>query len=140
MSKKELKRLNPLHKAKFLDQHVRNTGTYFPEARRTGRTTALALGYISQAIRKPHQWIDVRDHEDTRCQHESLTRLCTEMIWKLGLEHFIAQGSRCRIAFGQPDMHAPHAPFTGDCVRGRRDVPNAHLYPDGIFDMTIMFK
>lgn len=56
--------------------------------RRTGRTTAIALQIIAEAIRNPHQWRQVRDHGVgvTLRQEEYVFDLIKEMTYTLGYQ------------------------------------------------------
>jgi hypothetical protein len=54
--------------------------------RNTGRTTALALSYLSEAVANPGKSIQVRDHDDKIHSHESLLSLIGKMGCQLGLD------------------------------------------------------
>ena len=57
--------------------------------RRTGRSTALALGYILEAINKPDRIVYVKDHHDTCEAHRHLFNMIERMIKKLELSIII---------------------------------------------------
>lgn len=62
--------------------------------RRTGRTTAIALRLISDAIRMPDTPLDIRDHWDDNRAHEILARLIVDTLAKLelrGIEVFFSE-------------------------------------------------
>src|SRR5688572_1073006 len=54
--------------------------------RNTGRTTALALRHLSDAIANPGKPITVSDHFDTQQAHESLLGLIGKIGCQLGLD------------------------------------------------------
>lgn len=62
--------------------------------RRTGRTTAIALRLISDALRMPDTPLDIRDHWDDNRAHEVLARLIVDTLAKLelrGIEVFFSE-------------------------------------------------
>lgn len=84
----------------------------YPQAgteRGTGRSTALALAYISQAILRPNTWIVVKDHIDTYQTNKNLLLMCKALVTDMYLKFFTFEYSpmlgqariRCDI-FGGP--------------------------------------
>ncbi|QHJ82048.1 MAG: hypothetical protein [Bacteriophage sp.] len=55
-------KLHPLHEPEALLQGMLASREYPSRVRRTGRSTALALTYIAQAIASPYTPIPLRDH------------------------------------------------------------------------------
>jgi len=95
------KRLNPLHTPEFIATHVRNHGTYFPEERGTGRSTAQALRGIAAAINQPYTAIDLKDHSGTAVGNRYLMEQAKAMVTTLELKHFVFNTARGTIQFGQ---------------------------------------
>ena len=93
-------KLHPLHSVDLIISYVNNAGEYFDMERCTGRSERLALGYIYQALGKPHSWVTIKDHYDSTSAHELLAYRCRSIINALGYEHFTCQ--RNRICFGDP--------------------------------------
>lgn len=73
---------HPLHDEKFLAM-VGNKDT----DRRTGRSTALAFRYISEAIANPGKPIRIFDHHGTNEADKMLAQMIGEIIEKTGLEY-----------------------------------------------------
>ncbi len=67
--------------------------------RRTGRSTALALYYISRAIENPGTEIVVRDHHDSYAADVCLRNRVREMIHKLNLQGFTCSQTSIRCDF-----------------------------------------
>lgn len=69
---------------------MKNDGRVFHtvtlEERRSGKSTALALKYLSEAISNPNELIEVKDHFDNPVAHECCGELIKEIIKKLQLE------------------------------------------------------
>jgi hypothetical protein len=61
----------------------------FPEHRRSGRTTALALHYIATAMLQTGKPVKINDHVNHRKAHESCFRMVQDIIRKLELKCFI---------------------------------------------------
>jgi hypothetical protein len=76
------------------------------ESRCTGRSTAIALRAIADAIKVPGMWIPVRDHIDTFANHRSLTvhalRLAARMDLKFFEGHPHDAGIRCNMLTDNP--------------------------------------
>jgi hypothetical protein len=82
-------RLNPLHSVEWLCDMIRVTGEYFDTSRRTGRTTALALKAIAEAIENPWVWVPLKDHHNTILANESMSNIVRSMVHVMQLEHFV---------------------------------------------------
>lgn len=92
-------RLHPLHDARFVSSVVAQTGRY-PGARKTGRTTALALEYLARAIREPYTDVFVRDHHDKPESHRELLRRIGRFADDLKLDHVCINHVSGTIRFG----------------------------------------
>lgn len=93
------KLLNPLHDIQFVSNWVQATGRYFPQERRTGRTTVLALQYIAQAMQQPHEPVYVKDHYVSENANRCLIHTMQDMVDKLGLDFFVFSGARNTVTF-----------------------------------------
>lgn len=51
----------------------------------TGRTTALALGYLATALGNHGMWVTVRDHHDHHGSHRGAYRIAHDVAQNLGL-------------------------------------------------------
>lgn len=80
--------LHPLHTPEFVANYIAYGGGH-PQERRTGRSTALALKYIAEAIENPRQPVQIRDHHDVLRAHRDLFERVREMVRQLGLEHMV---------------------------------------------------
>lgn len=63
----------------------------YPEAgsgRGIGRSTGIALGYISRAILRPNTWIVVIDHIDTPRTNKALLMTCIVLVKEMNLTFF----------------------------------------------------
>lgn len=103
---KKPNKLHPLHTPELLFNHMVHDGTYFPEERRTGRTTVVALRYLATAMDNPHKWITLRDHHGTADADIHLRKLVEGMCDVLGLKHVVFRAPNY-IAFGTPDGNPP---------------------------------
>lgn len=65
----------------------RLTGRTINVERGSGRTTAILLRAVADAIDNPGTWIDLKDHEGGT-KHYTLTVWAMEMIQQLRLSHF----------------------------------------------------
>lgn len=114
-----MKRMNPLHNLNTIVEVMSSTGEYFDETRYSGRSTALALNYISQAILHPYTPVKVIDHESVKGVRASvqmntrLVRIIQDMIATLKLQHFATSPRDGTITFGTPSscIPAPPAPL-----------------------------
>lgn len=61
-----MSKLNPLHTPEMIAQVISTTGEYFDPKRGSGRSTALALHYISNAIEHPLTPIRIKDHHEVK--------------------------------------------------------------------------
>ena len=80
-------KLHPLHTPYLLDSVVRSFGCYFDPECYTGRSTILALGFIQQALKNPHTWIQVDDHDPSYHAAMRLTCTISQMVQVLRLKH-----------------------------------------------------
>ena len=67
--------------------------------RQTGKSTALALKYISLAISQPDKWIQIRDHIGTRASNRHLFAMTREIVYKLELKCIIFNECSNQIKF-----------------------------------------
>ena len=82
-----MSKLNPLHTPEMIAQVISATGEYFDPKRGSGRSTALALRYISDAIEHPRAPIRIKDHHDSVQADRLLAENVKMMIFKLELKH-----------------------------------------------------
>ena len=82
-----MSKLNPLHTPEMIAQVISATGEYFDPKRCSGRSTALALHYISNAIERPLTPIRIKDHHDSVQADRQLAEIVKIMIFKLELKH-----------------------------------------------------
>ena len=82
-----MSKLNPLHTPEMIAQVISATGEYFDPKRGSGRSTALALRYISTAIERPREPIRIKDHHDSAQADRHLAEIVKMMIFKLELKH-----------------------------------------------------
>ncbi len=73
---------HPLHDDKFIAM-----GGSTSSNRMTGRSTALAFRYISEAIRNPGQPIEIVDHDGSYLANKDLSMTIWGIIEKTGLKH-----------------------------------------------------
>jgi hypothetical protein len=69
------------------------------EHRRSGRSTARALGYISEAILSPGAPIYIKDHFGTREADRMLLEMTKTIARTLGLEYMSFDRSKLTITF-----------------------------------------
>ena len=91
---------HPLHSMEFITNCLVVTGCY-PGQRRTGRSTALALRLISESIKRPGEWLSIKDHHDSRMADHHLRQMIQDIVLKLGLEGFTFREDK--IGFGITD-------------------------------------
>ena len=89
-----MSKLNPLHTPEMIVQVISTTGEYFDPKRRSGRSTALALRYISDAIGHPRVPIRIMDHHDSVQADRLLAENVKKMIFKLELKHMYVWDQR----------------------------------------------
>ena len=82
-----MSKLNPLHTPEMIMRVIAATGDYFDPKWGSGRSTALALHYISNAIEHPRAPIRIKDHHDSREADRKLAEIVEMMILKLELKH-----------------------------------------------------
>lgn len=93
--------MHPLHTPEFVCQSIQQTGNYFDSKRKTGRTTADALGAISAAIRNPRTEIALHDHTGTPLGRSLLAEvIIPRMVRQLELAEMYIKGG-C-LTFGIP--------------------------------------
>ena len=103
-----MSKLNPLHTPEMIAQAISTTGEYFDPKRGSGRSTALALHYISNAIEHPLTPIIIKDHHDSVDADRQLAENVKMMIFKLELKHMyvwdqLREGDRVKfyVSFGE---------------------------------------
>lgn len=103
-----MSKLNPLHTPEMIAQVISATGEYFDPKRGSGRSTALALRYISDAIEHPRTPIKIKDHHDSIEADRHLAELVKKMVFKLELKHMyvwvqLREGDRVKfyVSFGE---------------------------------------
>jgi hypothetical protein len=69
--------------------------------RGTGRSTALALEFIAQAIRSPGEWVVPCDHCGTRQGDLHMARVCRGMVLALKLDKFEFKDGKFRSMFAE---------------------------------------
>ena len=97
-----MSKLNPLHTPEMIAQVISITGEYFDPKRGSGRSTVLALRYISNAIEHPLTPIIIKDHHDSVQADRQLAEIVKMMIFKLELKHMYVwdqQGEGDRVKF-----------------------------------------
>lgn len=104
-----MSKLNPLHTPEMIARVISTTGEYFDPKRGSGRSTALALRYISDAIEHPRAPIRIKDHYDSAQADRHLAEIVKMMIFKLDLKHMYVwdqqgEGNRVNfyVSFGEP--------------------------------------
>lgn len=78
--------INPLH------QDTQRTGDVLTilmlsDNRGTGRTTAIALRAIADAIDNPYKPVKLKDHHPTKSADAMLAQATELIVWRLGLRH-----------------------------------------------------
>ena len=104
-----MSKLNPLHTPEMIAQVISTTGEYFDPKRGSGRSTALALRYISNAIEHPLTPIIIKDHHDSVQADRQLAEIVKMMIFKLELKHMYVwdqprerDRAKFYVSFGEP--------------------------------------
>lgn len=87
-----MSKLNPLHTPEMIAQVISTTGEYFDSKWGSGRSTALALRYISDAIGHPRVPIRIMDHHNSVQADRLLAENVKMMIFKLELKHMYVWG------------------------------------------------
>ena len=72
------------------EQYVRSLGMPVDEQRCSGRSTAIALEAVAQAIRNPQQWVAVVDHfyNASQSAHVVLAKQAMEIAGLMNLQYF----------------------------------------------------
>ena len=104
-----MSKLNPLHTPEMIAQVISATGEYFDPRRQRGRSTALALRYISDAIEHPRAPIRIKDHHGSVLADRQLAENVKMMIFKLELKHMYVwvqtceggDGAKFYVSFGE---------------------------------------
>lgn len=87
--------LHPLHTAYMVECMEREPGGYAVHRyRRTGRSTAIALRTIANAIASPGEEIPIEDHHGTRQADKFLADLITVTIRLLSLQKLCVRRRR----------------------------------------------
>lgn len=103
-----MSKLHPLHTVEMITTMIRDTGEYFDQNRRTGRSTALALKYIADAISNPYKPIRIVDHAQPNgmpatCEmNRHLARMVFDIVRHLRYEHMLCNCNECTLTFGRP--------------------------------------
>lgn len=79
--------IHPLHTPEML----REVRLPLTTERRTGRTTAIALRLIAEALSNPRHPIPIVDHEPGDRMDQHLQRLIMDIIGRLGLREFTTE-------------------------------------------------
>lgn len=90
---------HPLHTEEFL-RRVRLCSGQHPGNRRTGRSTAIALRILADAISCPRRPIQVVDHDPRRCAQEHTFYMVHDMATALGLQHLKFNTHKFTVTFG----------------------------------------
>lgn len=79
-------------------RHFKDTLKAWDESRCSGRTTAIILKGIAEAINNPQQWVDLVDHcPDAPAEHLcALAQVALKYANKLNLQFFEAGGTGIR--------------------------------------------
>lgn len=96
-------RLHPLHTPALLNQMVLSSGCYADVSRCTGRSTALALRLIAEAIENPGKAVPLRDHHNTTPAHDHFCRLVHAMTGMLRLQHMHVHSEQRVLVFENRD-------------------------------------
>jgi hypothetical protein len=67
--------------------------------RRTGKSTAIALRILAEAIDNPNKWVPVVDHHDKRSSHMALLDKVQKLSCKLDLKFMIFNRQVCSVMF-----------------------------------------
>ena len=105
----EMSPLHPLHQEEWYEQQGEQGIQADPE-RYTGRTTAIALRIIHDAISNPEQLIDIIDHTPYRQSDKYLAKIIQWMIESLELRHLhidISKREEITLVFQRRDEPTP---------------------------------
>lgn len=75
-------------KNRLISDEMRRAYPSVSEHRSSGRSTAMALRYISEALLSPNTPIRVRDHHDNLHADKYLLVRCQDIVEKMGLQFF----------------------------------------------------
>lgn len=94
--------MHPLHEL-FVNPSLQDALSIDPH-RVTGRSTALAFGYLSKAIKQPRTRIYTQDHHGTTMADRHLLQMIKNIVGALDLKCFTFGESitGCYISFGEP--------------------------------------
>jgi hypothetical protein len=87
---------HPLHDSEFLAM-IRDKNS----DRRTGRSTALAFRYISDAILHPGKPIRISDHHGTHEASKMLAKMIMQIIEQTGLQYLNINKATLTLTFGR---------------------------------------
>ena len=65
------------------------SGHKFPEERRSGRSTVLALKFITKALSYPGLWIEIVDHYPGKRADQTLLHMVQHRVKQLGLKYVV---------------------------------------------------
>lgn len=99
-------KLHPLHTPEWVARYVLEKGEY-PGERFTGRSTALALRVIAEAIENPGKKVLIRDHVNLHRANNHLRGTVQEFVRKLGLRHFVFTEDTIKFGHELADEVAP---------------------------------
>lgn len=99
--------MKPLFPNKLRQNYQKQTGIDFPKERRSGRSTAIALKTIADAIENPGRDIFVTDHLKTRYSKHHLLDTIINIIRQLKLEAFCYSKLDLTIRFCLVDEDCP---------------------------------
>lgn len=102
------RKLHPLHTPEFLHQQTLETGCYADTTRCTGRTTAIALRAIAEAIDNPHKSIHYRDHHLTNAADMHLGMRIEDICKALRLEHMQIRPKQGTLTFERSPGKSQH--------------------------------
>lgn len=89
---------HPLHPEEFIARA--RAGGYYDSSRRTGRTTAIALRTIAEAIERPYTKVPIRDHVGTPGMDRYLARMIIDIIKALHLHEMSVDLRGPTLTFG----------------------------------------
>lgn len=80
------------------------------QIRQTGRSLGIAFKKIGEALSSPDEWINVKDHFESRDADQHLLYTIQDLLHKNGLEGFYFNKTKCLIKYSyKPDPHRDQA-------------------------------
>lgn len=73
--------------------------------RNTGRSTALALEYISKAMQNKNNWIVIKDHHDSKFTNHLLKLKIKDFIKKLELTNFRFENNKIKFVLNVENIY-----------------------------------